>query len=115
MLSRVADSLYWMARYAERAEHGARLLRVRLEAMVEQGEPLIGRLLLFEALTTQFTELRVRRDPQCPVCGDGVCTLPDETCVTCPAAWSSTCSSARRRSIIATSGFGWGASLSRSL
>ncbi len=38
MLSRVADSLYWMARYTERAEHGARLLRVRLEAMVEQGE-----------------------------------------------------------------------------
>lgn len=38
MLSRVADSLYWMARYAERAEHGARLLRVRLEAMIEQGE-----------------------------------------------------------------------------
>lgn len=38
MLSRVADNLYWMARYAERAEHGARLLRVRLEAMVEQGD-----------------------------------------------------------------------------
>ena len=38
MLSRVAESLYWMARYAERAEHGARLLRVRLEAMVEQGD-----------------------------------------------------------------------------
>ena len=38
MLSRVADSLYWMARYAERAEHGARLLRVRLEAMIEQGD-----------------------------------------------------------------------------
>lgn len=38
MLSRTADSLYWMARYAERAEHAARLLRVRLEAMVEQGE-----------------------------------------------------------------------------
>lgn len=38
MLSRNADSLYWMARYAERAEHGARLLRVRHEAMVEQGD-----------------------------------------------------------------------------
>ena len=38
MLSRVADSLYWMARYAERAEHGARLMRVRLESMIEQGE-----------------------------------------------------------------------------
>ncbi len=33
------------------------------------GEPLIGRLLLYEALSTRFTELRVRRDPDCPVCG----------------------------------------------
>ena len=33
------------------------------------GEPLIGRLLMFEALTTSFTELKLRRDPECPVCG----------------------------------------------
>jgi sulfur-carrier protein adenylyltransferase/sulfurtransferase len=32
------------------------------------GEPLIGRLLLYEALSTTFTELKVRRDPQCPIC-----------------------------------------------
>jgi molybdopterin/thiamine biosynthesis adenylyltransferase/rhodanese-related sulfurtransferase len=43
-----------------------------IKLIIEQGEPLIGRLLLFEALTTQFTELRVRRDPECPVCGDDV-------------------------------------------
>ena len=43
-----------------------------IKLIIEQGEPLIGRLLLFEALTTQFTELRVRRDPACPVCGEGV-------------------------------------------
>lgn len=36
MLSRVADSLYWMARYLERAEHAARVLSVKLEAMLEQ-------------------------------------------------------------------------------
>jgi uncharacterized alpha-E superfamily protein len=36
MLSRVADSLYWMARYIERAEHTTRLLAVKLESMVEQ-------------------------------------------------------------------------------
>lgn len=36
MLSRVADSLYWMARYLERAEHTARLVAVKLESMVEQ-------------------------------------------------------------------------------
>ncbi len=34
------------------------------------GEPLVGRLLLFEALSTRFDEVSVRRDPDCPVCGD---------------------------------------------
>ncbi len=34
------------------------------------GEPLIGRLLLYESLGTRFTELKVKRDPKCPVCGD---------------------------------------------
>jgi molybdopterin/thiamine biosynthesis adenylyltransferase len=34
------------------------------------GNPLIGRLLLFDALEVSFTELQVRRDPGCPVCGD---------------------------------------------
>jgi molybdopterin/thiamine biosynthesis adenylyltransferase/rhodanese-related sulfurtransferase len=32
------------------------------------GEPLIGRLLLYEALAASFTELKVRRDPECPIC-----------------------------------------------
>jgi uncharacterized alpha-E superfamily protein len=36
MLSRVADSLYWMARYIERAEHTARMMAVNLESMIEQ-------------------------------------------------------------------------------
>jgi sulfur-carrier protein adenylyltransferase/sulfurtransferase len=34
------------------------------------GEPLVGRLLLFDALSTQFSEITLRRDPDCPVCGD---------------------------------------------
>jgi molybdopterin/thiamine biosynthesis adenylyltransferase len=34
------------------------------------GEPLIGRLLLFDALATEFSEVNLRRDPNCPVCGD---------------------------------------------
>ncbi|HEX2044948.1 MAG TPA: molybdopterin-synthase adenylyltransferase MoeB [Gaiellaceae bacterium] len=34
------------------------------------GEPLVGRLLLFDALETRFTEISLRRDPDCPVCGD---------------------------------------------
>jgi len=33
------------------------------------GEPLIGRLLMFDALSTSFFELKLRRDPDCPVCG----------------------------------------------
>jgi uncharacterized alpha-E superfamily protein len=36
MLSRVADSLYWMSRYLERAEHTARLLDVNLHRMLDQ-------------------------------------------------------------------------------
>jgi sulfur-carrier protein adenylyltransferase/sulfurtransferase len=44
-----------------------------IKLIIGQGEPLVGRLLLFEALTTHFTELKVRRDAEgCPVCGDGV-------------------------------------------
>ena len=34
------------------------------------GEPLVGRLLLFDALSTTFTEVSLRRDPDCPVCSD---------------------------------------------
>lgn len=34
------------------------------------GEPLVGRLLLYDALGMSFKELRIRRDPDCPVCGD---------------------------------------------
>jgi adenylyltransferase/sulfurtransferase len=33
------------------------------------GEPLIGRLLLFDALGMRFKELRLRKDPDCPICG----------------------------------------------
>lgn len=36
MLSRVADSLYWMSRYLERAEHTARLLEVNLSLMLDE-------------------------------------------------------------------------------
>jgi molybdopterin/thiamine biosynthesis adenylyltransferase/rhodanese-related sulfurtransferase len=34
------------------------------------GEPLIGRLLLYDALAMRFRELKLRRNPDCPVCGD---------------------------------------------
>src|SRR5687768_8453701 len=34
------------------------------------GEPLVGRLLMFDALEGTFTEIKLRRDPDCPVCGE---------------------------------------------
>ena len=34
------------------------------------GEPLIGRFLVYDALRMRFRELKLRRDPECPVCGD---------------------------------------------
>ncbi len=34
------------------------------------GEPLIGRLLRYDALEMRFREYKVRRDPDCPICGD---------------------------------------------
>jgi sulfur-carrier protein adenylyltransferase/sulfurtransferase len=34
------------------------------------GEPLVGRLLLFDALSTEFSEVRIERRADCPVCGD---------------------------------------------
>jgi bacteriocin biosynthesis cyclodehydratase domain-containing protein len=33
------------------------------------GEPLVGRLLTYDALGMRFREVRLRRDPKCPVCG----------------------------------------------
>jgi molybdopterin/thiamine biosynthesis adenylyltransferase/rhodanese-related sulfurtransferase len=34
------------------------------------GEPLFGRLIVFDALRMKFRELKLRKDPQCPVCGE---------------------------------------------
>ena len=34
------------------------------------GEPLIGRLLLYDALGMSYREMKLRKDPNCPVCGD---------------------------------------------
>ncbi|MCV4285928.1 molybdopterin-synthase adenylyltransferase MoeB [Pseudomonas capsici] len=40
-----------------------------LKLLAGFGEPLVGRLLLIDALSTRFRELKVRRDPACGVCG----------------------------------------------
>jgi sulfur-carrier protein adenylyltransferase/sulfurtransferase len=42
------------------------------------GEPLVGRLLLYEALGATFTELKVRRDPECPICSRDPSDIVDE-------------------------------------
>ncbi|HVH69153.1 MAG TPA: molybdopterin-synthase adenylyltransferase MoeB [Gemmatimonadales bacterium] len=41
-----------------------------IKLILGAGEPLIGRLLLFDALKLQFRELKLEKDPACPVCGD---------------------------------------------
>lgn len=43
-----------------------------LKLLLGIGEPLVGRLLVFDALDSTFTELSLERDPACPACGDGV-------------------------------------------
>ena len=41
-----------------------------LKLVLGIGDTLVGRLLLFDALSTTFTEISLRRDPDCPVCGE---------------------------------------------
>jgi len=40
-----------------------------IKLIIGQGQPLIGRLLLFDALHLKFRELKLRKNPECPVCG----------------------------------------------
>jgi adenylyltransferase/sulfurtransferase len=40
-----------------------------VKLILGQGDPLIGRLLLFDALKMKFKELKLRKDPKCPLCG----------------------------------------------
>ncbi len=41
-----------------------------IKLIIGKGEPLIGRLLLYNALTMKFREVKIKRSPDCPVCGD---------------------------------------------
>jgi hypothetical protein len=41
-----------------------------VKLILGEGESLIGRLLLFNALQMRFRELKLRRDPTCPLCGE---------------------------------------------
>src|ERR1700675_323872 len=41
-----------------------------IKLILGAGEPLVGRLLLFDALAMRFRELKLRRNPECPMCGE---------------------------------------------
>ncbi|MBI2764461.1 MAG: molybdopterin-synthase adenylyltransferase MoeB [Chloroflexi bacterium] len=41
-----------------------------LKLILDVGEPLVNRLLLYDALSLEFRVVKVRRDPNCPLCGD---------------------------------------------
>src|SRR5579872_6548500 len=41
-----------------------------VKLILGKGEPLSGRLLLYDALAMRFRELKLRKNPECPVCGD---------------------------------------------
>jgi adenylyltransferase/sulfurtransferase len=60
-----------------------------IKLLLELGEPLVDRLLLFDALDMRFRELGIRKDPDCPVCGTtpSITTLSDEveSCESGPA------------------------------
>ncbi len=56
-----------------------------LKLLLGIGDPLAGRLLLFDGLGLSFRELRIHRDPRCPACGDPQHRRPlvDEPAGTC--------------------------------
>jgi sulfur-carrier protein adenylyltransferase/sulfurtransferase len=49
-----------------------------IKLIVGVGEPAIGRLLLYDALAATLTEVRVRRDPDCPICSREPSEISDE-------------------------------------
>src|SRR5947209_12858461 len=49
-----------------------------VKLILGEGDPLIGRLLMYDALAATFTEVRVRRDPQCPICSREPDAISDE-------------------------------------
>jgi molybdopterin/thiamine biosynthesis adenylyltransferase/rhodanese-related sulfurtransferase len=49
-----------------------------IKLILGEGEPLIGRLMMYDALAASFTEVKVRRDPQCPICSRHPEAIADE-------------------------------------
>jgi adenylyltransferase/sulfurtransferase len=64
-----------------------------VKLLLGKGEPLIGRLLTYDALGMRFREVRLRRDPKCPLCGESpvirdlsIHAADDAACLTPDAA-----------------------------
>jgi molybdopterin/thiamine biosynthesis adenylyltransferase/rhodanese-related sulfurtransferase len=49
-----------------------------IKLILGEGEPLIGRLLMYDALGARITEVKVRRDPDCPICSREPESISDE-------------------------------------
>ncbi len=49
-----------------------------VKLILGEGEPLIGRLLMYDALAARVTEVKVRRDPQCPICSRDPESISDD-------------------------------------
>jgi molybdopterin/thiamine biosynthesis adenylyltransferase/rhodanese-related sulfurtransferase len=49
-----------------------------VKLVIGEGDPLIGRLLLYDALAATFTEVKVRRDPDCPICSRDPAEISDD-------------------------------------
>ncbi len=49
-----------------------------IKLILGEGEPLIGRLLMYDALAARVTEVKVRRDPDCPICSRDPETISDQ-------------------------------------
>jgi molybdopterin/thiamine biosynthesis adenylyltransferase len=49
-----------------------------VKLILGEGEPLIGRLLMYDALAARVTEVKVRRDPDCPICSREPDAISDE-------------------------------------
>ena len=49
-----------------------------IKLILGEGDPLIGRLLMYDALAASVTEVKVRRDPQCPICSRHPEEIADE-------------------------------------
>ena len=49
-----------------------------IKLILGEGDPLIGRLLMYDALSATVSEVKVRRDPDCPICSRDPESIADE-------------------------------------